>query len=91
MVARDIIIMCGVGAVYLVLGEVEFSPTMISKLNTVLQIGLIFSLLFQLSYHQLANQVIQFFMIAVLITSLFSLVDYVYSWSKKAYLEKHST
>jgi len=90
VVIRDITIMVGVGIVYLVLGEVEFQPTLVSKLNTLLQIVYIVLLLLQMSYRPLMADPTPFLAYCILITTVVSLFNYMYAWTKKAYMEKHS-
>lgn len=88
VILRDIIIMSGVGGILYIRGEIDVQPSLVSKLNTVLQIALIAFLLFELAYHTLADQFIFGLMIAVTITTIASLVGYLFVGIKHAFFFK---
>ncbi len=86
IVGRDLIIIAGATAAYYVLEQIEFNPSLISKFNTAMQVLLVFLILFELSYKQIAGEIILSMMWLVFITSLLSLINYVFVWSKRAIL-----
>jgi len=88
VVGRDAIIVSGATAAYYILKNAEFEPTRISKWNTCFQIALIFFTLFQLGFHPLPPGLIFVLMLTVLVTSTYSLVNYVWVWGMKAYQRK---
>lgn len=84
MVSRDIIIMAGAGAWYSLFGHIEFQPTWISKINTILQLVLIVTVLFELTFNNLSPYLITGIMWLTAITTGISFIDYVVRWSIKA-------
>ncbi len=84
IVLRDIIIMSGILGLYYVVGDISFKPTLISKLNTVLQVLLIFLILLGLSFVALPSIVINSLMFVMVLTVIFTLVDYVWVWGHRA-------
>lgn len=83
VVGRDVIIFFGVIAVYIAMGHVEFDPSRMSKWNTVLQIALVFFVLFGLAYQPLPAAFILGLMLVVIASSLISLVSYMWVWTLK--------
>lgn len=84
VVARDIWIIFG-GLLYrYVIGHVEFAPSFVSKINTFLQLFLVTLMLVHLSFYPLPRILFKVFIIAVLITSVASMVHYTWAWSQRA-------
>ncbi len=84
VVGRDIVIVIGAGAFLVMTGELEMAPSYLSKLNTFVQIVLIF-----LTISQAARMVPAYDWHPFLygLTALFALAsggDYVLAWSAKA-------
>ena len=84
IIARDVVIVGGAGAFYLRSGRLDMAPSRASKLNTFVQICLIFALTLHLS---------GFAMVAVWLPTLFALTfaaaivsggHYVMVWGRKA-------
>ena len=90
IIARDVIIMAGVAAYYYFIGKVTFEPSIISKINTVVQIMLVFTLLFELTFETLPSVFILSLQALVLVLSLVSLIQYMWIWSRHAYLAKQA-
>jgi len=90
VVVRDIWIMCGVLAYRYFIGELEFIPTGISKINTFLQILLVILVLVHLSFQTLPLIVLTGTMWLVALTSLISLLHYTWIGSWLA-IQKRST
>jgi cardiolipin synthase len=84
IVARDIWIMLGVLSYRLFIGPLKFTPSLISKINTFLQILLVPLLLFSFSWVPLPYYIIQGMFYAVLITCIASFLHYTYAWSVRA-------
>lgn len=88
---RDITISVGVLAWYgLIRRELDFTPTYLSKLNTVLQLTLVTFSLFELAFHQQAPTLAQRLFMLTAITTSASYLDYVWTWGKKAWNNVHS-
>ncbi len=85
VVLRDVIMLSGTGGVFYVVGDVDFNPNFIGKLNTVLQIILIAMLLYQLAYQYLPDRLITILMYVVVTTTLLSLVEYVWEGIQQAF------
>ena len=84
VVGRDVWIMSGAVAYQFLIGKVEFEPTLISKINTFLQILLIVIILIHLSFATLPEALIKLLMVSVLTTCLLSFIQYTWKWSIKA-------
>lgn len=90
VVFRDLWIVGGFAAYYFSLGEPHFAPSLISKLNTVVQILLIVFILFNLSIYPLPQLSIIGLSYLVFATTLLSLLDYTWVWGRRAYFELKS-
>jgi cardiolipin synthase (CMP-forming) len=84
MVIRDLWIMLGATSYRYLTGSIEYSPIVLSKINTILQLSLIFLILLDLSYIALPTSLINFFLLITLCTSLLSVGQYTWVWGKKA-------
>lgn len=83
---RDITISVGVMAWYwLVHRQLHFEPTMLSKINTTLQLTLVTLCLFQLAFFELSPYLTHLLILCTTITTAASYADYVFTWGKKAY------
>lgn len=85
VICRDLVIMMGVSCWYWLFRKIDFEPTIISKINTALQILLIFLLLYELAYQLLPDLVITVAMMSMIATTIISFAHYVWVWSVKAY------
>ena len=85
VVIRDIVIIAGGVAYHFVIGVYEFKPTLISKCNTFLQIIFVILIMFQLAFTVIPLFIINLLMHLVFITSVISLIDYVFVWGMKAW------
>lgn len=85
-VIRELVIVVGGVIYHFWIGVYDFVPTRISKLNTCLQIILIISLMFNLSYSLIPTTWLFILMIVTFFTSLSSLADYVFVWGRRAWL-----
>lgn len=83
--ARDLTICLGiVGWYFLIQKGLEFKPTLLSKLNTCLQIVLITFCLFDLAFFKFSPTLIGVLILLTACTTAFSYIDYVWVWGKKA-------
>lgn len=85
VVARDLVIIAGVCGLYYLFRRVDFTPTPISKLNTALQVILIFSLLFELTFQSLPLQLITVLIFTMTFTTVVSFLHYVLVWGASAF------
>lgn len=94
VLGRDVVILGGAGIYRLLVGEIEFAPTMLSKANTAMQIVMLLALLGGLCefgfVSSLAVQLVDpycFWILAVLGVS--SGLDYVVTWGLRAWRNTH--
>jgi len=80
---RDLAIILGAFAYYQAMDAIDFIPSLISKLNTALQIMLLAFLFIELAYAPLPVLFIQGLIMAVTLTTVTSLVHYVWVWGSK--------
>jgi cardiolipin synthase len=90
VVIRELVIVIGGVVYHFWIGAYDFVPTRISKLNTCLQIILIIGLMFNLSYAIIPMKLINSMMLMVFVTSLVSLIDYIWVWGRRAWLHNKS-
>ena len=90
--SRDLTISFGVVAWYwLVQRELDFKPTFLSKVNTVLQLALLTLCLFELAFFKFPQQLIEALIMLTTITTTSTYIDYVWTWGKKACIEARQT
>lgn len=84
VVLRDLVIVTG-GVIYHYKFEhFRAAPTLISKLNTFMQILLVLLVVFHAAFNTLPAIVIQALIYGVLATTVISGLDYVYTWGRRA-------
>jgi cardiolipin synthase (CMP-forming) len=83
VIMRDICILSGVGSLRWLVGPVEIHPSFVSKVNTALQILLVLLILYQLSYRALPSEVITVIMLTMVVTTVWSLLDYFSIWVRR--------
>jgi cardiolipin synthase len=88
IIFRDAIIICGATVYHFRIKPVEGDPTLISKLNTTLQIVLVLTVLSRSAYGWPASEVVLLAGAAVFVTVAISGFDYVWTWSMKARSDK---
>lgn len=84
VVVRDLVIVAGAAAYRLLFGELELAPTMLSKLNTLLQVGLVLIVLLDLAGLVPFAWLVQSFLVAVTLSTALSGIHYVWVWSARA-------
>ncbi len=86
VILRDVIIVSG-GLLYrFLVGDVVIKPIVSSKINMVLQVLLMFSLLLSLSLYPLPPMLLKTLMWLVLFSTLISGSCYVYQWGRRAWM-----
>jgi len=66
-------------------GRYEMAPTMASKVNTAVQIVLVVVVVASLGLLSLPAWIVDALVYGVLVTTLWSGVDYVWTWGSQAY------
>jgi cardiolipin synthase len=90
--SRDLTISFGVLAWYwFIQRNLDFKPTLLSKINTVLQLMLLTLCLFELAYFKFAPYLLETLIIITTITTTITYVDYVWTWGKRACLATQPT
>jgi len=85
VVGRDLWIMLGALAYRFWIGPIDYHPLIISKLNTVLQLGLILLLLVHLGFWPLPVWLLHGVTIIMSITTLLSFMQYGWVWGQRAW------
>lgn len=81
---RDVLIVIGGVAYHRLIGEYAMEPSFISKLNTGAQITLALAVVLSMSLWPLSAQLIDGMIYFVLVTTLLSGADYVWTWGRRA-------
>ncbi|MBP1751213.1 MAG: hypothetical protein H6Q57_49 [Geobacteraceae bacterium] len=89
VVCRDLIIAGGAIAWRCAIGHVDMAPTIVSKVNTFLQVMLIFLVLCQASGMMTLATWLPALFVLVFLTSVISGIQYVVVWSRKALQESN--
>jgi cardiolipin synthase len=84
ILARDVIIISGATAYHFLIGQTPMSPSLVSKLNTLVQIALAVFILLAQTPFAVAPALIEALIYIVLGTTILSGIDYVAVWSRKA-------
>jgi cardiolipin synthase len=85
VIGRDLIVVSGALAYHARVGRYEMAPTMVSKLNTTLQIVLVVVVVASLGLLSVPAWLITALIYGVLATTIWSGVDYVWTWGFQAY------
>ncbi len=85
VLARDIIIVTGGVAYYISIGHFDMAPTLISKLNTLMQLVLVFGIVLAQVFDFPRMWMIEVGWWIVLVTTLLSGMDYVWTWGRNAW------
>ncbi|MFQ5487070.1 MAG: CDP-alcohol phosphatidyltransferase family protein [Gammaproteobacteria bacterium] len=90
VVLRDVLIVVGAAAYHIFIGRYEMEPTLISKLNTLVQIALGLAVVMSQSLIPLPAWLLDWMVFVVLGTTIVSGVDYVWTWGRRALEERRS-
>ncbi|KTC76885.1 phosphatidylglycerophosphate synthase [Legionella brunensis] len=83
---RDLTISFGVLAwFWFIQRQLDFEPTLLSKINTSLQLVLVTLCLFELAFFTFATYLVDILTFLTAVTTAASYLDYVWTWGKKAY------
>lgn len=89
VVGRDVVIVLGAAVYQLTIGDVRGEPTAISKLNTACQLGFVVFTITAAAFDWPARISLLVLGAAVVFTSVNSGLNYVLTWSKRAWRVKH--
>ena len=84
IIARDIWIVSGAITYHYLIGRLEFSPTVVSKINTFLQIFLVAIILVDKSLITLPHWIKVTTVNLLFITLIISFIQYTWQWGQKA-------
>lgn len=84
VVVRDLLILAGAVSYHMLIGEYEMAPTLVSKLNTLAQIVLGLAAVFSAGVYGLPAALLGGLVWLVLVTTLVSGADYVWTWGSRA-------
>ncbi|MCH8249554.1 MAG: CDP-alcohol phosphatidyltransferase family protein [Proteobacteria bacterium] len=85
VILRDVIIVTGAIAYNFIVGPVQGEPTRISKLNTALQLLFLLFVLSRAGFGWPDEIAITVLGASILVTVVISGIDYVWSWSRRAW------
>ncbi|HFD79945.1 MAG TPA: CDP-alcohol phosphatidyltransferase family protein [Gammaproteobacteria bacterium] len=88
VVVRDVVIVAGAALYNYRIRRLEAEPTLISKLNTLLQISLVLLVIVQQIWPRLPPAALSGLVWAVSVTVVWSGIDYVVTWSRRARREQ---
>ena len=89
VIVRDLVIVIGTGLYHWLIEEVEMAPTLVSKLNTLMQISLIILVLIDLAgIVTVSAGLISWMFYGTLLTIIVSGVQYVAMWGYRAHMVK---
>jgi cardiolipin synthase len=88
VLTRDVVIVTGGICYHFLIGQYEFKPSLISKTNTFFQIILVIVTLWHYSYNVFSATSIQILVYVVFITTLSSMVHYIWVWGWRAFSAK---
>ncbi|TPW16145.1 MAG: CDP-diacylglycerol--glycerol-3-phosphate 3-phosphatidyltransferase [Halothiobacillaceae bacterium] len=89
VIARDVIIVVGAMAFYWLVGRYEMEPSWFSKINTFTQIVLVLAVVASLSIVPLGESTLDLVIYMVLVSTVISGADYVWTWGRLAWRIKH--
>ena len=85
VILRDLVIVSGALVYNFRIERLEAEPSMVSKLNTFTQIMLVLAVLFSQSVTALPYLWMDVLLYCVFVTTLWSGLDYVWRWSRRAW------
>lgn len=85
VIGRDVVVVSGALIYHALIGRYEMAPSMASKLNTVLQIVLVVAVVASLGIVSLPPWVLNGLVYGVLVATVWSGVDYVWTWGSQAF------
>ncbi len=89
IVLRDLLIVAGGTVYHYMVGEYDMSPSIVSKINTFVQISYVLGIVMSQAFGGVSAEVIIFSTYVVLTTTVMSGADYVWTWGWSAYRKKY--
>lgn len=89
VVLRDVLIVSGASAYYLLLGPFEGEPLLVSKVNTLVQLVLIVAVLADRGLGTVPSAILDLLVVAVFTTTVLSGGMYVYLWGRSYWRKTH--
>ncbi|CAN5117926.1 CDP-alcohol phosphatidyltransferase family protein [soil metagenome] len=86
VIGRDLLIVSGALGYHYLVGPVQGAPSLASKLNTALQILFILLVVARAAYGWPGEAVIIALGAGVFVTTVVSGIDYIWTWSRRAFL-----
>jgi cardiolipin synthase len=83
VVLREVVILTGAGVYHLLTHQLQMAPSLISKLNTLTQIILVFTVIFD-QLIELPGNLVSILIVLTLFTTVASGIGYVIEWSSRA-------
>lgn len=91
VLGRDVAIIIGAAISIIYYHQIQsLKPSLLSKLNTVLQLSLIVSMLIHITYHNLPQLWINILINCVVVTTLGSFIHYFWAWHQSFNLTKNN-
>jgi cardiolipin synthase len=84
IIFRDVWVISGALAYHYLIEHYELSPPLLSKINTFLQLILVFLVLFDLSFIALPALLLQLILYLVFLANMASWFEYTWVWGKRA-------
>jgi cardiolipin synthase len=91
VVLRDLVIVAGAIVFHMRVERLEADPSIVSKLNTFTQILLVLAVIFSEGVRALPAPWLDILMVSVLVTTLWSGFDYVWTWGRRAWFKRGKT
>ena len=88
VVLRDLVIVGGAIVFHMRVERLEAAPSIVSKLNTFTQIVLVLAVIFSEGVRALPASWLDVLIVSVLITTLWSGLDYVWTWGRRAWFKR---
>ena len=89
VIGRDMLIVIGAAAYHVLIGQYELVPTIISKVNTFMQIVLALTLIFSAGIWMLSEAVLEILIYVVFVCTVASGIDYAWTWGRRAHQARH--
>jgi len=84
VILRDLVIIAGATFYHMRIEQFEAEPSVASKLNTVAQVLLVLAVLYSSGIQTLPVMLMDVLLYGVLVTTLWSGFDYVWTWGRRA-------
>jgi cardiolipin synthase len=90
IILRDVVIVTGAIVYNMRIQKLEAAPSAVSKLNTLAQILLVLAVMFSQAIRALPSFWMDVLIYGVLLTTLWSGLDYVWTWGRRAWLRRET-